>query len=152
MVWYKRAQAGEPLWYGFLFLPLTVIIVLAIIIMPRSIMGDSVQPVPLDEQVQAKQIMSRMWETNAITGRTSPFQYTGDLTGINNTYTKKLMAYSVTLDGKTTIHQKQFYDMAKPIAPFRYLSYTEVRKVNVKGTEKQLIIEEYYPKKYETKT
>ncbi|GEM_PF-4666576 len=151
MEWNKRAQSEDVFWFAFFYFPLTIAVVLALIIMPKTLMEQSVQPVQLDEQVQARQIHSRLWETSTVTGRTSPFDYTSDLTGINNTYTKKLMAYTVTIDGKTTTHQKQFQDIAKPIAPFRYMPYTEIRNVEVNGVTKQLIIEEYYPQKYEVK-
>jgi len=55
------------------------------------------------------------------------------------------------MDGKEAFYQKPFYDIAKPIAPFRYLPYSERRVVNVKGTKKILRLEEYYPRKYELK-
>lgn len=151
MAWNKRAQAETPFWYGLFYLPLTAIVILAIVIIPKNLMDKSVEPIPLDQQIQAKQTMSRLWETSTITGRTSPFQYTDDLTGINNTYSSKQMTYLVKIGDKETIHNKKFYEIAQPIAPFRYLPYSETRQINVKGTEKQLTIEEYYPKEYEVK-
>jgi hypothetical protein len=61
------------------------------------------------------------------------------------------MAYRVALDGKEAIHEKKFYDIAQPIAPFRYLAYREGNNVTVSGTRKQLLIEEYYPYAYTVK-
>ncbi len=153
MSWHKKAEAPSELMFkfGFFYLPLTAVVVMAFVIFPRNLMASSLQAVPFDEATEARQLHSRLWATDENTGRTSPFIYVSDLGDINVTYTRKKMAYGVTLDGQQKIYEKQFYDIAKPIAPFRYLGYTETRPVNVDGDTKQLTLEIFQPYKYEIK-
>ena len=153
MAWNKKAEspAEEVFKFGFFYFPLTMGVLIAFVLFPSALMEASVQPVPVDQAIQARQLTSRLWTTNMLTGRTSPFEYNDDLSTLNRTITKKQMAYSVAIDSKEVFYNKQLYDIAKPIAPFRYRGYNEARQISVRGTLKQLKIEEYYPQKYETK-
>lgn len=150
MAWHKRGQSEDVFWFALFYLPLTAIVVLSLVIMPKTLMEHSTQPIPLDEQIQSRQISSRMWQTSEVTGRTSPFDYNEDITDLNKTYTKKQMAYAVTIGDKKTIYNDDYYQMIKPIAEYRAKPFTEVRNVKVNGQTKQLVIEQYYPKRYET--
>ena len=113
-------------------------------------MVKSLEPIPLDQAIEAKQLSAQLWITNDYTG-TNPFQHTDNLTEINKTATQKQMAYSVSIDGKSSVYNKPLYDMARPIAPFSYSPYVEKRNVAVNGTTQQLAIEIYYPYEYEIK-
>ncbi len=144
----KKGQSEDVFWFAFFYFPLTMFVVIALVLMPKALMEKSLQPVPLDEAIQARQLNSQLWATNMFTGRTSPFDYTDDLSEINKTVTLKQMAYKVSIDGAEAYYQKPFYNIAKPIAPFRYLGYTEIRRITVKGSTKKLEIEEYYPHQY----
>ena len=154
MPWGKRAAAELeelPFWVAVAYLPLMGIMIVSIITLPNNLMGKSLQPVQLDQSTQARQLHAQLWATNQYTGETSPFDYTRDLTDINKTITLKKMAYSVSVDGTITYHNKQFYDIARPLVPFSYSPYVENRTIMVRGTPRQLVIEEYYPYNYEVK-
>ncbi len=154
MAFNKKAQIEEyPLWYGLVFFPMIIGICAALVGMPTHLVIKTIPQVPMDQVDQARIIHSKLWTTNMHTGRTSPFEYTDNLALVEKTTTRKLMTYSVSIDGKQVIYDKDFYDIAQPIATFnRYLNYNEARKVKVKGTTKELKIEEYYPHQYEIKT
>ena len=152
MAFNKKAQIEEyPLWYGLVFFPMIVGISVALVYMPTHLVVKTIPQVPMDQVDQARIIHSKLWVTNMHTGRTSPFEYTDNLALVEKTTTRKLMTYSVSMDDKKVIYDKEFYGIAQPIAPFRYLCYNENRKVKVKGTTKELKIEEYYPHEYEIK-
>ncbi|MEM3154638.1 MAG: hypothetical protein QW165_03690 [Candidatus Woesearchaeota archaeon] len=152
-MWNKKAEApaGLVFRFGVFYLPLSLAIAVALVTIPTTIMGGALQPVPLDQSIQSQQLKARLWETNQFTGRTNPFSYTDNLEGISETIARKQFAYSIEIDGQITYHNKQFYDIAKPIAPFRYQKYIESKDVMVKGTKKKLTIEEYYPYDYAIK-
>lgn len=146
--WGKKAQSEDVFWFAFFYGPLTAFVVLSLILMPRALMEQSLQPIPLDQTVQARQLNARLWQTDTITGRTSPFEY--DFTEkIDETYSKKAISYKVQIGEKEEYYNKELYDRAEPIAPARYLPYSERRMVIVDGTKKEITITEYYPKKYE---
>jgi hypothetical protein len=145
----KKAQIEEyPMWY-VIFFAMIVAICAALIGMPTYLVVKTIPQVPMDQVDQARIIHSNLWATNPYTGRTTPYEYTDDLTQVEKTVTRKLMTYKVSIDGKQAIYDKEFYDIAAPIAPFRYLGYSEKRNVKVKGTNKQLTIEQYNPHTYE---
>lgn len=148
MAWDKKAQSEDVFWFAFFYFPLTMGVVIALVVTPTMLMSQSLQPVPLDEAILARQIHSRLWKTDLMTGKTSPFEYTGDLKGIDKTLTDRQMAYSVSIDAKEAYYRKEYYELARPIAPFRYNPYTERRLIDVGGTKKVLKIEEYQPHKY----
>jgi len=139
----KKAQGPEIFWYIFLYLPLTIIVITSLVIIPRSLMAKSLQPVPLDQMIQSRQLQSQMWTKNPVTGKTNlmDYQITKDL---NKTYTTKQITYRVQLGNQETYYNKELYELAKPISPFRYLPYLEERITN----QGKLTIEEYYPKQY----
>ncbi len=152
MGWGKKGEAEEDMfWFALFYLPLLAAVCIALVIFPRTLMETSLEPVPLDQAIQARQLNARLWVTDENTGRTSPFAYTDDLSKADKVFAAKQMAYSISIDGKKAHYNKQFYDIAKPIAPFRYLGYTENRNVKVNGATKQLQIEIYQPHKYEIK-
>lgn len=153
MAFNKKAQIEEyPLWYGLIFFPMIIGICAALVGMPTYLVVKTIPQVPMDQVDQSRIIHSKLWATNTYTGRTSPFEYTDNLALVEKITTRKQMTYSVSMDGKQVIYDKEFYGIAQPIAPFRYLGYNEARKVKVKGTTKELKIEEYYPHEYEIKT
>jgi len=149
-MWAKKAQGGEELaiWFVAAYAALTLAIGMALVIMPKSLMGSSINPVSMDQAVQAQQIKSRMWVTNEFTGTTNPFEYSDDLAGLNTTYAQKQITYRVSIPGKSTTADAELYDIAKPLAQYRYLPYVEQRTVNIGGKPQTIVIEEYYPKKY----
>ncbi len=152
MAWNKKAQIEEyPLWYPLVFFFMIMGISAALVYMPIHLVTKTIPQVPMDQVDQARIIHSKLWATNQYTGRTSPFEYTDNLALVEKTITKKLMTYSVSIDEKKVIYDKAFYDIAQPIAPFRYLSYNEGRNIKVRGVTRQLKIEEYYPYEYEIK-
>jgi len=147
----KKADVTEGIVAAVLYLPLTAIIVFALVSMPTALIEKGLQPTAFDQEIEARQILAQLWETNEYTGRTSPFEYTTDLSEITKTETKKKLAYRVTIDGKEAIYDESTYKDAKPIAPYIYSKHEEKLIVMVAGKPKELTIEVYYPYKYELK-
>jgi hypothetical protein len=152
MAWHRKAQgAGISIWFALFYSLLTAGVALALVFMPKSLVESSVQPIPVDQAVQAQQIKSGLWMTNEYTGRTNPFEYRDNLDGVDKISTPKLMTYKVTLGKKSATYDEPLYKRAQPIARFSYVVYVESRKVSAGGSVQDLNIEELYPKKYELK-
>ena len=154
MAWNRRAQeaGGYIIWFALFYSLLTAAIILFLVTIPKSLLETSIQPIELDAAIQAQMITSKLWTTNQYTGATSPFDYTSDLSIINQTSARKYLTYKVSIDGKEGYYEKDFYEIAQPLAPFKYMPYTSATTVTVNGKPARLQIEEYYPKKYELKT
>ncbi len=146
----KKAQE-EGLWFLFLEIPLTIILVFALVMMPKALVEKNFQPVQLDEAIEAQQLKAQMWKSSLITASTSPFEYNPDLSAMGKTVTKKKMAYKITIGGKEAIYDKKVLEDAEPIAPFIYAKHEEKQKVNVDGKTEELTIAIYAPYKYEIK-
>lgn len=149
MAWHKKAQSEDVFWFAFFYMPMTAIVVLSLVLMPRHLMGTALQPVPLDEAIQARQLNSMLWKTNELTGRTNTFEYEHN-SKINQIQTKKQMTYRVQLGTDEKYYRQDLFKIAKPIAPYRYEPFNQVRHVRVNDKIEQLHIEMYYPKQYET--
>lgn len=149
----KKAQSTAELvfWFAFLYLPLTLAVSFAVVKLPKSLVEQSLQPASFDLAIETEQLKSQLWETNSITGSTSPFDYVSDFKSINRTSTQKILTYKVTLDGKESVYDATLYKKAEPIAPYKYAVQEQKQTVLVDGKQKELTIAAYAPYKYETK-
>ncbi len=147
----KKAQSTAELvfWFAFLYLPLTLAVSFAVVILPRTLFEHSLQPVSFDLAVETEQLKAQMWQTNAITDSTSPFNYITDTKNIDKTATQKALTYKITIDGKEAIYKPELFKKAEPIAPFVYAVQEQKQTVLVDGKQKELTIEVYAPYKYE---
>lgn len=142
-------MAEGLLW--FFYVPLTAVVILALVIIPTRLLENSLHPIELDAAIARERLYQDVNKVGPIYGVEaglvrSDFATRALLMG------DKKWAYklTVTTQGQNTpvivFGNEEFYRDAAPLAPVKYSLFQSERRYGAMNTVK---VDEVYPKKYE---
>lgn len=112
--------------YWFFYIPLTAIIIIALVTIPTNVMKATIQPVELDASIMEERLAMKI-------------KYSG-LESTRLTMSEKKHGYKVTIGKESVFGNKDFYEEAIPLTPIKHKRFTY--KDN-KATIDQVYTEQY---------
>ena len=144
---------GSWIWadalYWFFCLPLTAVIVIALIHIPGKLLLDSINPTDLDAAITEERIIHKISSHTPYTG-TDRTEITSDPEKDNSLLlSEKKQGVEITAGEKKVVLNEEFYTYAKPIAKVRYSTFAMKTKMNKEGKAVIITIDQIFPKRYE---
>jgi len=145
----KRGQeeiAGIYFW--LFYLPMTAIVVLALVITPQQILNQSFQPMPVDATIMEQRLQNKLSATSAIYGM-QPGKLTSNVQeNIALGLSDKAYGFKITVDGQTFFGNQEFFEDAKPLAPVKYQLYTSSYEYTKNNQPVIVTVEQTFPFEY----
>ncbi|HLC32919.1 MAG TPA: hypothetical protein VJJ82_03770 [Candidatus Nanoarchaeia archaeon] len=140
--------------YWFFYIPLTALIVIALVTIPTSILRATVQPVELDASIMGERLAQKITAYSPVLGAQSG--RLGDITAANLALSEKRHAYRITVGDKSAeqsvVGNQDFYDEAIPLTPIKHKRFTfTTTMIQKKSTEERIVpvtIDQVYPERY----
>ena len=132
--------------YWFFYIPLTAIIVLALVIIPTNILRATVQPVELDASIMEERLSQKILAYSPMLGVETG--QAGNIKDAELVLSEKRFAYKVTVDKDSTIGNQEFYDEAIPLTPIKHKRFTHEATLVKEGKETPVVIDQVYPERY----
>ena len=135
--------------YWFFYIPLTAFVVMALVIIPRGILNNAVQPFTLDAGIMQERLVQKITAFSPILGvqgkqLSDQFPKSATLS-----LSEKRYAYKVASATQEYVGNKEFYEIAVPLAPIRFNRYSVNKPMFVNGVQTNIFIDQVFPKKYE---
>lgn len=144
----KKAIAGWKL-IGFLFyIALTAVVVVALIVVPTSIINSSVQPTNLDAAIMQKRIINSLTPVSPVLGYQEGQPYFDPKRAITYSTPQK-KDFGVKIEaGETLYINRQYYEDARPLSGVGYKNYQGLFYIS--GTSYPTIyIDQIYAPRYD---
>lgn len=134
--------------FWLFYIPLTAFAVLALIIVPTSMLQNSVQPITMDAAIMQDRLFMKSSEFSPIFGQTN--KLTGNLNkSVALELSEKKFAYNVSAGSQSVYGNKEFYEDAVPIASIKYDRFTSSRTLMSSSGPVVVTVDQIYPKSYE---
>jgi len=135
--------------YWFFYLPLTAIVIIALVKVPENILDTSIQPFELDAGITEQRLAQKVTQYSPVFG-TQANTLTKDFKKRAVLYlSEKRYGYRISAGGETYYGNKEFYEDAYPLAPFRYHRFTIHKRFNQNGKPVHVTIDQTFPLRYE---
>ncbi|HLF54882.1 MAG TPA: hypothetical protein VI612_04125 [Candidatus Nanoarchaeia archaeon] len=149
MAWFKRGVAAPA--EGLYWIPwsiLTIVVVFGVIVYPASKVEASVNPVELDAAIFEERVFQHLAKYSPVTGSTE--QLTDNLErSLQFSLSQKRFAYKITVRSKIIYGNQEFYDIAWPLAPVKYLRFMSNRTFVTQSGPVVVAVDQVYPRRYE---
>ncbi len=135
----------------FFYVPLTAIVILALVTIPTRLLENSLHPIELDAAITKERLFQDINKVGSVYG-VEPGVIRPDFATRALLMGDKKWAYklTVTTQGQNTpvivFGNEEFYRDAAPLAPVKYSLFQSERKYSSTVSVK---VDEVYPKKYE---
>ncbi len=149
MAWSKRAVAAPA--EGLYWIPwsiLTIFVVFGVIVYPASRVEASVNPVELDAAIFEERVFQHLAKYSPVTGVTNELVDNLDRS-LQFSLSQKKFAYKITIGNKIIYGNQEFYDIAWPLAPVKYLRFISNRTFVTQSGPVVVTVDQVYPRKYE---
>lgn len=148
----KATWAWADALYWFLYIPLTLIVIVALITVPTSILNNSVQPIALDATIMQQRI------ENSLTKKYSPTE--GQIPATNVMILSQISKfqapsinqkkYGIQIDADGTHYiNKEYYEKTKDLVGMGYKGHSSEFFYSGKDGIKMAKIKQVYPPRYE---
>jgi hypothetical protein len=143
----KATWAWADALYWFFYIPLTLVVIVALIVVPTSILNSSVQPTNLDATIMQKRILNSLTPTSPTLGYQESQPYFDPKQAIMYSTSQKDFGVKIEA-GETLYINRQYYEDARPLAGVGYKNYQGL--FYVKGVSYPTIyIDQIYAPRYD---
>lgn len=144
----KATWAWADALYWFFYIPLTLIVIVALIVVPTSVLNSSVQPTNLDATIMQQRILNSLTPVSPILGYQEGQPYFDPKKAITYSTPQK-KDFGVKIEAGETIYiNEQYYKDARPLAGVGYKNYQGLYYVS--GTSHPTIyIDQIYAPRYD---
>lgn len=132
--------------YWFFYIPLTAIIIIALVTIPTSVLRATVQPVELDASIMEERLSQKITAYSPMLGQ--KIGEVGELDGAKLQLSEKRHAYKVTVAAKSVLGNQDFYDEAIPLTPIKHKRFMFNTKMTKEGVLVPVTIDQVYPENY----
>lgn len=144
----NKKAVNAPIWYWFFYIPITIIIFVALAYYPGKVLTSSLQPIQLDAQISNENIKQKITAYSPVLGSrqrelAGPITETAKLRLSDKKY-----VYQVTADGQTYYSSKELYEDRAPLAPVKYTIHTTKNPFTYNNQPITVTINQVYPKQY----
>jgi|GEM_PF-5353027 len=130
--------------YWFFYIPVTVIVIVALVVVPTSILNSSVQPTNLDATIMEQRILNSLTPMSPTLGYQKDFSVPNPAQAIKYSVSPKKFGVKIDVDEVTYIN-KQYYEDAIPLAGLGYKKYENLFAVRGTNFGKVFISQVYAP-------
>jgi len=130
--------------YWFFYLPMTAIVIIALVVIPKSAMEAPISPGPLDAAIMEERLLQAATLNDPVFG--SRQGYYGSLPAAIRS--EKRFGFRVEAQGKESFFNKAFYEQASPLAPINYDRFIKSEKMREGSSVVEVEIDQVYPKEY----
>jgi len=144
----KKAFADWDLIGWFFYIPLTLVVIVALIVVPTSVLNSSVQPTNLDATIMQQRILNSLTPTSPTLGYQEGQPYFDPKQAIAYSTPQK-KDFGVKIEaGETLYINKQYYEDARPLVGVGYKNYQGLFYVS--GTSYPIIyVDQIYAPRYD---
>lgn len=149
MAWSKRGvEAPAEALYWVPWSILTIVVVFGVIVYPAGRVEASVNPVELDAAIFEERVFQHVAKYSPVIGSTE--QLTDNLDrSLQFLLSQKRFAYKITVGNKIIYGNQEFYDIAWPLAPVKYLRFISNKTFVTQSGSVVVTVDQVYPRKYE---
>lgn len=137
--------------YWLFYLPMTFIVMFALVFKPIDILSAGVNPSQLDAYIFQERTKEHLAQYSPITGVDYTRLTSDPREATAYRLSRKQFAFKLDITGYDTIYgNKDFYELAMPLAPIKYEQYEHTYNIPAESGDKTVTLNQVYPKRYET--
>ena len=142
--------------YWFFYIPITAFTIIALVVIPSRVMGQIIQPIPLDASIMQERFTQKATAYSPVLGSRQG-EITADFAQrMRLALSDKRYGYNVSYSQNGIVKEqafgnKDFYEQAVPLAPIKYDRYVTQKNLTKDGQIVTLTIDQTFPKKYEAR-
>jgi len=149
MAWSKRGSwTWADMLYWIFYVPMTAALVVALITIPTAKLEAAVQPIPMDARIFEERVFQLVAKHSAVTGTDTRALTENVEHALRFSHSPKKFGYQIIIGDRVITDPRDFYGIARPLAPLRYTAFTAGRRLEYPPVI--VTVNQVYPKQYET--
>ncbi len=139
----RGTWAFADILYWFFYIPMTAATIIALVLIPQRLLATAVRPMPLDAAIFEERVIQNLAKYSPATGASNELTPNINMS-LSFSLSQKKWGYKIKIGQQSFYGNKQFYEIAVPIAPNfdRFITNRTIGNTNV-------TIDQVYPKRYE---
>ncbi|RMD58275.1 hypothetical protein D6825_01385 [Candidatus Woesearchaeota archaeon] len=134
--------------YWFFYIPLTALVVIALVTFPQGMFKSVVQPQVLEAKIAEHRLFNKVSVFDPFLGSRKVVR--DDFRQAASLYlSEKPFAYRMSYDGEEYVGNRDFFDVAEPLAPIKYQKFVSERQLMKDGRKVSVKLEQVYPYEYD---